>query len=893
MNSYNKFFLICFIFLSLNFCLLNANKKFSLSRYSAQRTLLHKMDYSTTVTYNCSASSAIRTICLLCGFDSDIEIDFTYSTTYLGETLLTGTFPDIEPSSFANSMLSDELYSMVNTLGFLDLSLINPEIMIYLGATQAVKFNATVEILGNPGVTFDLLAVKGSAYSAAGSNALAMTAKMDFSVLGTIVEKVASVDISSLLDFISGSYVAVAVCSNDIEFTQISELMPSYLIFIDLGTTLKQGFLVQAHIHFSDSSTVGAFLTKYLGSDAEAYLEILYTGKNLTAFAGVAKMDFGGGLVLDAAGVFLEVSTEGSPKIGLRGKINFPAGDNSLNLQASLVFSSVDIQLEFSLSGVWESAFGVNRFSIGNIVLVGKMTYAGVPSGVQGGAEIAIGLDCYDNSSTFIGSGYCVKAQGYLGLDASNPDKNYYYLNVTALDFDTILRAALGSKTEQKIPVPSIIQNSISFPQGLFYSFSLKPQALASLSLKEGLRAAGTIKIFDVWASLDMVISYTEMKIYINITASPFDFKVVQMKATGSNSGPYLVIDIQLLPPKFSVQMDASITILGMTNAVVVDIDVTKMSFNISGMILGGIFLGSLYVEASTEALKSNSFTIAGSLESNQALLSAIEKVSAGVKDALNSAAAKVKEANSALSNAQSDLEAKKAKTCSDINTVCKKADTCKTSHDECKQYGTKKQCSKTEEQCTGGWSSVCTSTTKTCLGKKKKWWSFICVAWGYVCTATKQVCNGYSAVCTAYSDVVDYSNCVIKNTICDVYNYVIDATCKAACETAALGYTTAQATLEAAKATVTATSASLGALATAADKLTSVSTVFNIKKGTFDLELNLSTSSGISGGFAVNLETVVMGSNKSFSVTFDFANLTNTVNKILDKVLDIIKSMF
>lgn len=92
---------------------------------------------------------------------------------------------------------------------------------------------------------------------------------------------------------------------------------------------------------------------------------------------------------------------------------------------------------------------------------------------------------------------------------------------------------------------------------------------------------------------------------------------------------------------------------------------------------------------------------------------------------------------------------------------------------------------------------------------------------------------------------------------------------------------------------TVTATSASLGALAKAFDALANVSTVFNIKSAFFNMVLDVSTVTGITYGFDVNLDVVILGKEKSCVASFYFTNLEKTVENVLKKALELIADIF
>lgn len=164
MNPSNKFYLtqlfIFFLTLSSSYCLVD--KKLNRNTYSSQHSLsARNTNRFLDTVYDCSSSSPIKDICTICSFSSDYQITFAASKSALGDDLLTASLPSYDPKVIANSLLSSDLYKFANSLGLLSASLEDPEIMVNLGATQAIRFEAIIQLFGEANVTIDLLAVKG------------------------------------------------------------------------------------------------------------------------------------------------------------------------------------------------------------------------------------------------------------------------------------------------------------------------------------------------------------------------------------------------------------------------------------------------------------------------------------------------------------------------------------------------------------------------------------------------------------------------------------------------------------------------------------------------------------------------------------------------------------
>jgi len=60
--------------------------------------------------------------------------------------------------------------------------------------------------------------------------------------------------------------------------------------------------------------------------------------------------------------------------------------------------------------------------------------------------------------------------------------------------------------------------------------------------------------------------------------------------AESNNKGVRMILSASLLPPSFNVDISARATILGLTTAVKVNINPSRLYFYFTGPILGGVF---------------------------------------------------------------------------------------------------------------------------------------------------------------------------------------------------------------------------------------------------------------------------------------------------------------
>ena len=828
-------------------------------------------------------------ICNLAFFPPSTNLSGTLSLAGSHDVLFQTTFPSLNTSQLVQSYFSPTLQRLAHLVKFDTLAIINPTLQINVGATQAFHFSAVVSLLNLQNIQIDLLAMKATTPN------LLFGLSVPFSSFPIFINAFLPIDVSPIFDVFNGSTSSFSVVlTNSFAFDNIPELQPSYLTKVTGWDSNSINFYLNVSLS-TGTNLISKFLRKFLPS-TPLILVVSVSESAFQAHVGIQDIRISNSLVLASAGVGISINrTDTKPTFFLDASLQLTVSNYTLTFTGKLSFTPLDCGLDFSMAGVWVNAFGLSRLSFGNILLGGGITYEGVPSRFSIGAEIAIGMVCYDSTNTFIGNGYCLHGAGYAGVDITEPNNNFFYVQISALSIDVLLRALLGSQTTQKVVVPPILNQALSFPNGILASYALVDQTLPNLSIKAGYVFNGTISIFSASATVQMSYYIADYHFTLLAYASPINLgSVFSLTGGSANGGPIINIDVGLFPtPVFKVSMSASVTLLGISASVAIDINPDRLFFAISGPILYGLLYGDFAVQLINNNFQSGSFSIAANIRMNQAMFDLISFVGNSISASLNSAKNQVINSQGSVTQASQNVEAQKAKVCADISAKCG-ASLCSQTQTQCSLYGTKSVCTSTGQQCSGGWTTTCTSTARSCSRSLPWWLGWACAAWNTVCTGTSQVCGAWTAVCTGTAQVTDYATCMIKKDVCVAYNWVIDTSCKAACDVASAGLDTANAALVAANGVLTGVQKSLGGLAKAFDFVASkATTIFNIVNAGFSITMNASNKNGFIGGISVNINVIILGQAYQRTVLWNFSSMDAIKKAVVDDAMSQIKSIF
>ena len=827
-------------------------------------------------------------VCNLAFFPASTNITGNVTLAGSHDVLIQATFPSLNVSQLVNSYLSPSLKSLARLVKLDTFSIQNPVLQINVGATQAVHFSGVVSLFSLTGLQVDVLAMKTIPPS------LLLGLSLPFSSLPIVLNSFFPINVASLTSVFNSDSSLSLVVTNGFDFENIPELEPYYLTKINSWES--PAVTVYASVALTKGSNlVSTFLRKYLGEDATLLMAMSVDKDSMTAFVGIKNIPISSKLLLSSAGVSVKLGrTKPNPEFSIEASMELTVSDYALVFNGAMTFTPVDLTLAFSMENIWINAFGLKRLSFGNLLLSGSLSYAGIPSAFSVGAEIAIGLECYQEQ-IFQGNGFCLQGKGYVGIDVAKPENNFFYLQLSALSFDVFLRALLGSKDAQKVVVPSILNSALQFPNGITASYSLSDQSLPNLELKAGYVFKGTISIFKASATIDVAYYINDFKFKALIYATPINLGgVFTLTGNSSSNGPYLNIDVGIFPvPVFKVQVYASVTLLGISASVQITIGIEKLSFFIAGPILYGALYGDFAVKITNNNFQSGNFMVAANLRMNQAMLDLIAFIANAVSGAMTAAKNEVDKGQNSVTKAQYDVLAQKAKVCADIDAQCRKSQ-CSATTNQCSLYGQKTVCSQTAKQCSGGWRDTCTSTAQSCTSKLPGWLSWACGAWATVCTATSKVCGAWSTVCTVSAQVTDYTVCQVSKEVCTAYNWVVDTSCKAACGTAKAGLDTANAAMFVANQVMEGVEISFGGLAKAFDFIASkTTTIFNIIDAGFTFNMNAGNKASFNVGISVRMNVIILGKTYERYVIFSFSDLDAIKKALVDDVLKQVKSAF
>jgi len=828
-------------------------------------------------------------VCNLVFFPPSLNITANITLAASHDLLLEATLPTLNVSTLVSQYLSSSLQSLAHAVHLDNFALSNLLVEINLGnTTQALRFSGTLTLFSQTGLQVDVLVMAKTPPS------LFLGLSLPFNTIEEVLNSFFPMDVDAITSVFNGTSSLSLALTNGFDFSVIPELEPSYLQQIDSWDS--PAVTLYANIGLtSGSNAISRFLAKYLGPNAALLLVMSVTNTTFNGYAGIANIQITSNMTLKTAGVGLKIGfTTPAPEFSIQASLQLTVSDYALVFNGKATFTPLDLSLQFSMDGVWVNAFGLQRLSFGNLLLGGGISYAGVPSTFSIGAEIAIGLNCF-NGSTFQGNGYCLDGKGFVGIDIVKPENNYYYLQVSALSLDVLLRALLGSQTQQTVVIPPILNNALQFPNGILASFSLTDQTLPGTTITAGYVFQGTVSIFGASATVNVAYYINQYAIQALIYSTPFVLgNVFSLVGNSSTNGPYFNMDVGIFPvPTFNVQLYANLTFLGISSSVQIYIGIDKLSFNISGPILYGLLLGDFDIEITNNNFQGGSFSVSANLQMNQAMLDLVSFVSNAAATALNSAKAKVTQGQTNVLQAQGNLDTNKNSICANISAKCGSLK-CTASHQQCSAYKQNQVCVQTGQKCSGGWISTCISTAKSCASYLPGWLSWMCSAWQTICTGTSQVCQGWESFCSVSTTVIDYTECITENTICDIDDWIIDTACQTACDDVQIAYNTAEAALTAASDVLQGVENTLGSLANAFDFISKEATIlFNILNAGFSIVMNAGNMNQFNLGITVTFDVIILGTQYQRSIEINFSDYESIKEAVLDDVLTVIKTDF
>ncbi|XP_065829763.1 uncharacterized protein [Oscarella lobularis] len=675
------------------------------------------------------------------------------------------------------------------SIGFLrDFTIANPCVRIPVG--QAI---ATSELFlsGEPrfgevgGVTLNFVSKKinGQASAALG---------LDFANTGfaDLLQKLTGVSISSVKLFDQGLKLGVIVSNADFLGTKFQGQTLSTLQ-IKKGLTLVGVFTLPS----CGSDVICKFLEPIVGSASLQLTANFAKLSDFTVTAALANIPLGSGMTLQSAGLELAISSTTAPSVGI--VCNLLVHDPLLLFEGSFnARPTGELEASLKMTGLWKQAFGIEWLTIGNLILSIKFIPGATPTAFEIGGEVAIG-----------NPGKELKGAVYVGVDTTDPSKNYFFGSISELTINTLM-IAFGIQTNLPRPL-----RELGFVEGVEVSYASLEKTVPGRTIPSGFKMKGTVNFLGFRIFADIHVSLGAF-LKLDLAMSPLNLAggIFKMYAHSSQKsrGPYLKadIDVSTSPPKVLIEASGSIELFSFIRmgATLVITD-TEYIMEIKTPFFG-VFQAYLKVRASYGSLQAASFSVYGEL-STAWLDDLVKKVQGIIKKGADDATKKIADAQAEVDRAQRPLNSAQrdlTNAQNDVNRLC-----------------SIKRCSRLCIGCPS-WDSCCTRVWGACIG-----------------------CPGWNGCCTRIDDPL----CVVANTACRA----LRGTAFAALEVAKVGVEAAKGPLIAAKAVLEGVKQTVKAGAAAASWIVAnaLTGLIHIRKISFNVGIHAVEGGRFGGAIEVS----------------------------------------
>ncbi|KAI9004474.1 hypothetical protein DFJ74DRAFT_416990 [Hyaloraphidium curvatum] len=362
-----------------------------------------------------------------------------------------------------------------------------------------LRVAATADLFENARV--QLLAGKQSGGRFQGTLALALPGSFFTDLLELMMPGFA---IPGLNLVASGSTLAFVASSRDLALDGPMVLDAP----LDFLPSIKRGLSIGLQMGLPSDCGGSGFcdvMVSLLGRDVRLQIGAGISPPDIALSAAVSNLRISSGLTLTAVGFSASFP---STALFLSGSIalTVDADRDPLQLQARIGVKGASVVLGASMTGIWRSAFGWDRLSIGNIVLeVGITAALGAPSILVGG-QVAIGRGCYGPDFSFLPDAPCIGGSIYVSFDPVNPQNNWFAGDMTQLDVKRIILAFTDVAPDPSIIPAPLLNSGFSGPT----SISLCPGgncAAPGRQYQQGFFLNGTLNILDVTARVQISVS--------------------------------------------------------------------------------------------------------------------------------------------------------------------------------------------------------------------------------------------------------------------------------------------------------------------------------------------------------------------------------------------------
>jgi hypothetical protein len=443
-----------------------------------------------------------------------------------------------------------------------------------------------------------------------------------FTAIKQVVNKfVDNTKINDVFDAFSGSNFFVVIANSD--FKSFTGFKPSYIgdLAITEGTLILKATL---GLNANSQNNIRKFLTDKLGSTASLELLTQITLEQLDASAALKNIDLTTNLKLSNLELYFQIkyADPTSAEVGIKGKLEFKRSNaDVLTFSGALKFTPKDVSFDFRMDGIYRQAFGLTRLHFGNVLLGFGIAYTGTPSQLKLGAEIAIGKDCYDDKMAFVGNDFCIMAKGKVSIGITNPKDNWFYVQLSQLNANSLVRAIAGEKGSDAGKVSRFLSELLSI-DGLEASYAVVDVHETDITIQKGFKISGKVTVFSVKVAMVLALDVSEGTFEATLDfLTPIAFKnVVGLYDYSSNTkGPKFSLalkkDSETNTKTFALELSAKVKILGIEIGVQVKADKEELVFKVSGGLFGGKFAAEFIAKSTIDGLKKGEFSVDGSIK--------------------------------------------------------------------------------------------------------------------------------------------------------------------------------------------------------------------------------------------------------------------------------------
>ena len=537
-------------------------------------------------------------------------------------------------------------------IGFLrEFKIVDPSVQIPIGEvakTQELHLSGQPQIadFGGPKCYFISKKVNGQPAAAVG---------FDFANTGFagILKKLTGKSIAGVRMFDEGMKLGVIIASADFPGTTFEGPTLTQLGEVKKGLTLAGVFKLPA----CGNDPICKFLEPVLGGSSLQLKASIASLNEFTVSAGLSNIKLGSAMTIQSAGLELAISTTSAPSVGIVCELLV----HSPRLLFKGSFSAMptgELQSSMSMEGLWKQAFGIPWLTVGNLLFSIKFVPGVSPTAFEVGGEVHIGIP-----------GRQLKGATYVGVDTTDPKKNYFYGSINKVTIYSVMNA-FGIRCNLPKPL-----REMGFVNGLEVSYAVFEKRIPGHVIPAGMKLKGGISILGFRLNADIHVNPGKfLKIDASMTALNLAGGLFKMYAHPSQKsrGPYLKADISLSPPKVSIDASGYVELFGLVyTGATLKINEKEYLVEVRKPLFG--FQMTLKVHASYGSLTRASFGVHGELDA-EALGKLVRNVQEMIKKGADEATARIRAAEGKVAacrgkfdGAQRSLRDKQGK----VNRLC------------------------------------------------------------------------------------------------------------------------------------------------------------------------------------------------------------------------------